>query len=815
MLTTVALALFAAASSPSDQTCRPPSSSRLATLERAKPERVQWKVAVDGEVARLTARVTVALGRGGPSLLELETDPDRRHTTLRRAKVRFAGTTTRATLQAPTQAKESFDTFVYALRAGSKPGTTSSGRPAAAILAEEVSPRFGKIVRVAFPCDESGGPAVVELEYASLGTPVAGGIRFAIPPVGLEVVDDIPLVDEVLVYAPGAITPALFAANASPQKRSSREKQVRVSHRDDERFFTVARPEGNRLAPTGGYAFVKSDRGGITAIAAGLSLPSPLTTLKGPAHLVFVVDKSASFGAERQAAAFALANGIFAQAPAGSRFSTIEFGRYATLTDARATDPRSLLARSMTPRAENGSALVEALALAKRVSGDAAPEEVTRVVVMTDLEQAQRVSMASVREAFGQQPAVTHLVRFDESVTADAIRTTSFSFSRRATPSIVDATGGIEVDLSEASGGESLSGRQSREARRASGALLLRHLLSPQLVEGVALSADGMPSDKSGVFLAPESEPGEIDSISTPPLVAMNADEMRESSFPLALSAGENVRVLAAVRGRVGHPTFFGTLWNDRVALPLRVAPRVVDVVPGVVANFAAVDLSDVEGQELSRRGHAVSRFLSLLGLPSWRPPVVEDRIENHGISGWGCGCGGCGGHSFGTSCAGARLAIDRYEITLLAQRLKEAIGACGAKPSLQVRIEVARREILDVTVVENAEERSLDRARSCVTEAMWRTSLDELVDNHFERIAGESANARSREDQFQPARTFDVAMDSTDVRLPKPAVNFGRKSPVEHDDAREILRADNPIEAPANEGKGDGSRVRSVPMRP
>lgn len=800
-------------------------------METAQPQRVEWTVDLQGEVAMLTANIEVALAPNGPSLLELETDPERSRATLRHAEVEFAGEVTRAKLQAPASAKESFDAFVYALRAGSKPGVTSSGGPAAAVLAEEVSSRFGKFVRAAFPCDPLGRPGRVTLRYATLGTPVAGGIRFAVPPLDLEVVDDIPNVDEVIGFQFGAIKPALFASNSRPQRRDGR-RWAPVSHRPEERHFTIARPEGNRLAATGGYAFVESEKGGVTAIAAGLSLPSPLTTLKGPAHLIFVVDKSASFGDVRQGAAFALAHGIFREAPPHSHFSVVEFGRHASYTSVREDDGRTLLARSMTPRSENGSALIDALNLARRLGGDGAEGETTRVVVMTDLEQAPTVTRSKLREAFARQPAVTHLVQFDDAINADAVRIAAFSFARLKSPSMVDVTGGIAVHLSPAELGHNLAARQSREARRNSGALLMRHLLSPQLVENIALAAKGMPSDHTGVFLAPDVQRGELDFISTQPLVFMDGDNVQESSFPSAMAPGENVRVLAALRGRVRQPQFFGTLWSDRVALPLTVAPAVREVVPGVVANLAAVDLSADEGEKLSRQGHAVSRFLSLLGLPSWRPPVVEDRIEQHSLGGWGCGCGGCGGHGFSTSCAGIRLETRRYESDLLAQRLREAVSACKAAPKLRARIAFESLEILDVTLVGNSEDVISDRAKACVTQALWRTSLDELVERALGVVAGdEKVTNRDRQRQFRSARSVVIAIDSVDKREPSP-IDADALGPVldeeideEIDEDSEEQRASDVERTPVGTNGGEAldsavplarvEWVRGVPMRP
>lgn len=430
----------------------------------------------------------------------------------------------------------------------------------------------------------------------------------------------------------------------------------------------------------------------VDVVRVEVDVPRPLADPAPALRVVFVIDASKSAGLEGIAKARAAMEGVLDALPDDARYAAVAFARRPWLVVDPWSSPQERFFPEVAP--QNGSDLLGALALARRLAHDVAPEETPRVVVLSDLVQKGADTESRWADALERGGVLTHVVALPEDVAADdALSWVRVVPDEDPRAEAVEGTGGIFIGLGAGDVPE---------------ALLWPHLVAPTRIDDVTLEVGGRDPLEGAL-----SWNGEL---------------------PAILLAGQGVRVQSALPVGPRGPSFLtGFLWAQPLALPLEEAAATRRL---SLARTAHGPVSPQLDDELVRAAAmavgAVSRVTSLVTVPEFRPQEPDGM--GFGMSGCGCcgGCSCCGGHvgrSIGCGWGGGTPIVG--ELAALQESLAAVAVRCQV-PSAAVRVEVEDKEILDVVGIVGG---------ACVVEQVWRWDLLHIseaggleVDRVFER---------------------------------------------------------------------------------
>ncbi len=444
----------------------------------------------------------------------------------------------------------------------------------------------------------------------------------------------------------------------------------------------------------------------------------PATELR----VVFVVDASVSAGEVGVARALQLVQAVLDELPPDAGWALVTATRRATLVVPpwRPTDMRHLPAIPV----ENGSDLVAAVDVARRLAADALPGR-GRVIVLSDLQQRRaddgRLASAigavdRTGAASGDKPLV-HVVSLPPDMSdgegADFVRRQTLAPDAHKGDALVDSverTGGIVVVVDTDGAGDVRT--------------LARHLVRPARVDWPALVVDGrvVPGGAAAAVAAGSDEA---------PAFAVDAASWRSTAqrprprdddlaadaagvdAPDFVVEGGGLRASWHLRGAPRRVALRGWLWGTPVEWPLHGEGgwRVLSL------SRAVHDLDDVLDDEVVRaaatRGGFVARTSSLLAVPTWRPPVPDGMG-----GGWSSTCT-CHAPSRGVGFASRGSATGTGPRTLVEQQVLERLArgvAARCAAAVDADVEVGDLEVLDVT----------GRAGGrCAREGLWGLRLD------------------------------------------------------------------------------------------
>ncbi|MCC7073319.1 MAG: VWA domain-containing protein [Deltaproteobacteria bacterium] len=676
MLPTLALALLSHLSS---STCA--LQGELAELERSA-RRVTLEVG-DG-AAVVTVRDTVA--RAPSQAGHYETVFPRLDGTMVGVLVRADGALIEGRLDDDDDAADRFGTFETALKVGVPAIEANGGKVRTAVLASLSSGCCGidgdeVAVQVATTCGTDA--LVVETTWVLESEPYDGAWRFRLP---RDSQQDLPLtvkgasvrkafVDgalaKVVVHGEGeAVIDVLTQGHDTLRGRASLE---RVDPMD-----RLGPPPHDEWGKVDGVAVVEPSAP-VDVVRVEVDVPRPLADPAAGLRVVFVLDASTSAGTMGIGKARTAMEGVLDALPDDARYSVVAFARRPWLVVDPWSSPRERFVPDIAP--QNGSDLVGALTFAHGLAHDVAPEETPRIIVVSDLMQANAVTDAVWGARLASLGVLTHVV----ALPADVDDAEPYSWVRvipdedpRA--EAVEGTGGIFVEIG---------------AGDESDALLWPHLVVPTRIDQVELELAGRDPLEDAL-----ASHGEV---------------------PEVLLSGTGVRVQSALPVGAHGPAFLtGFLWSQPLALALDAAPatRRLSLARAAFGPVAA-ELPDDVVRAAAKQVNAVSRVTSLVQVPDYRPREPEGM--GFGMSGCGCcGCCGCCGLSGrGTrSVCGIGAAVPIVgELDALQARLSDELQACK-ESAAALRIEMEDKEILDVVSV---------RASTCVVERVWRWDLQRL----------------------------------------------------------------------------------------
>ncbi len=157
---------------------------------------------------------------------------------------------------------------------------------------------------------------------------------------------------------------------------------------------------------------------------------------------------------------------------------------------------------------------------------------------------------------------------------------------------------------------------------------------------------------------------------------------------------------------------------------------------PGVVATkLSNGTLQEKEGVALASLSGAVTDWTARLGLPDWRPPVVDGRSIGGRSGSFHCGCCGGGSSRCGGGSRTGRGATHMFERALLAAHLERQRVRCGAEDGDTVAVSFAHLEILAVTATA-----AIESTRTCLEESFWSARLGAIAENHWHLLKNKPA---------------------------------------------------------------------------
>ncbi len=679
MLPTLALALVTHAAG---STCAP--NGELATLER-RARRLTLEVSDGAGVVTVRDTVPRAPRQAG----HYQADVAGIVGTAVGVRVHADGRIIEGRLDDDDVAAERFADFTAALQVGVPAEEARGGKARTAVLADVSSGCCGNdgdevVVQVATTCGDD--EMVVESTWLIESEAVDGAWRFRVPRDGVR---DLPL-----SVTGVAVRKVFVDGGAAKVVRHGEGEAVidvlALDHATLRGRAAVARLEPiARLGPPPHDEWGKVDGADVVEPSAPvdtvrieLDVPRPLADPAPGLRVIFVLDASMSAGVEGIAKARAAMEGVLDALPDDARYSAVAFARRPWLVVDPWSSPRERFVPDLAP--ENGSDVLGALAFATRLARDVAPDETPRIVVVSDLMQANAVTDAVWGSRMASLDVLTHVVTLPADVESAAPSTwVRVIPDEDPRAEAVEGTGGIMVDIG---GGDE------------SDAVLWPHLVAPTRVDQVAVEVGGRdPLD--GAL----SSTGEV---------------------PEVLHSGVGVRVQSVLPvGAHGDAFLTGFLWSQPLALPLRAAPatRRLSLARTAFGPVAA-ELPDDVVRAAAKAVNAVSRVTSLVHVPDYRPREPDG--GGFGMSGCGCGCCGCccgfGRLGSVTTCGVGTATAIVGELEALQARLASELEACGER-SATVRLELEDKEILDVVPV---------RASSCVVERVWRWDLQRIADS-------------------------------------------------------------------------------------
>ena len=616
------------------------------------------------------------------------------------ARVKADGLELEARLDDDDSAAERFGAFETALRAGVPAEEVKGGRARTAVLAslgESCCSADEERLSVELATSCGADNVVLETTFVLESEPAAGAWRFRVP---RDLERDQPL------QVKGATVRKVFVDGGVARVVARGEDHAMVEVVPEELATLRGRLSVERLEPTGPLAPPPHEEWGkvdgaevvkpvdpVDTVRVELDVPRPLADPAPALRVVFVLDASVSAGVAGIAKARAAVEGVLDALPDDARYAVVAFARRPWLVVDPWTSPRERHFPEIN--AHNGSDLLGALALARRVARDTAPEETPRIVLLSDLMQRRADTEAAWSMALAGAGVLTHVV----ALPADVGEGESYTWARlvpdeEPRAEAVEGTGGIFVELGNGDEPD---------------AALWPHLVAPTRIDDAALDLAGR-----------ELVEGAIAS---------------HGEMPTVLHQGQGVRLQSVLSaGPRGQGFLTGFLWAQPLALPLTEPAATRRVSLALTANGPVSDaLEDDIVRAAARRVNAVSRVTSLVHVPEFRPPEPEGM--GFGLSGCGCGCCGCCG-GFGRSgrvisCGMGQASPIVGELEALQGKLAEEAAACGV-PRAAVRVESEDKEVLDVVGLQGG---------ACVLERVWRWDLQQLseyagldLDRVFER---------------------------------------------------------------------------------
>lgn len=625
------------------------------------------------------------------------------------ARVRVGGHVVSATLDDEDAAATRFQDFLTALRFGVDPRDTRRGAEKTALLVEERADGCGNpsgvvSLQVATTCGHERMAAALELVIES--EPVDGGWRFMLP---RHPVHDVTLQVEGRAFVDGR--PA-----RGPVSLAAGEGEVIVD---------VVPPSGGlrgrvsveRLEPRASLSPLPHEGWGridgqevvtptapVDAVRVEVDVPRPLSDPPASLRVVFVIDASKSAGEAGIAKARQAMEGVLDALPDDARYAVVAFARQPFVVVNPWTPRNERYLPALVP--QNGSEVVDALALAQRIARDIAPDEVARVVLVSDLMTRAALderAWANILDG----GALTHVVALPRDLEPDDALTWARVLQPEEPARAAERTGGIVAQL-DAFGDE--------DERT-----LWPHLIRPTRIDAVRVQLGG-----EDLLDAPIAAAGEI---------------------PGLLLEGQGVRVqvvLPATRsGRGQDASLTGLLWSQPFALPLASGEAIRKLsLARTASGPVARKLEDDIVRAAAHGAGAVSRTTSLVRLPAWRPPQPD------GLPAWGTGdagsCCGCthGEFGFGVGAHGRSRSAPPLagEVETLRAQLESDLELCQIRQG-SVSVETEDQEVLDVRWT------GAGRASTCLIERIWLWDLDELAEGLDPRA-------------FDVHRSFDVAAE-------------------------------------------------------
>lgn len=601
-------------------------------------------------------------------------------------RVRADGLDLDARLDDDDSAAERFGAFETALTVGVPAEEAKSGRARTAVLA-----RLGDAccsadeerlrVQVATSCGSE--PILLETTFVLESEPAAGAWRFRLP---RDAERDLPL------QVKGAAVRKVFVDGGVTKTVAHGEGHVMVEVVPEELATLRGRLSVERLEPMGPLAPPPHEEWGkvdgadvvtpvdpVDAVRVELDVPRPLADPAPALRVVFVLDASMSAGLAGIAKARAAMEGVLEALPDDARYAVVAFARRPWLVVDPWASPRDRHFPEIVPN--NGSDVLGALGLARRVARDTAPEETPRIVLVSDLMQRRADTDARWTAALEGAGVLTHVV----ALPADVGEGESYTWARlvpdeEPRAEAVEGTGGIFVEIGNGDEPD---------------AALWPHLVAPTRIDDAAIDLAGR-----------ELVEGAIAS---------------EGEMPTLLHEGQGVRLQSVLGAGPRGPGFLtGFLWAQPLALPLSEPAATRRVSLALTANGPVSDaLEDDIVRAAARKVNAVSRVTSLVHVPEFRPPEPEGM--GFGIGGFGCGCCGCcggiGRSGRVISCGIGQASSIEGELEALQEKLAQEAEACGV-PRAAVRVESEDKEILDVLGLQGG---------ACVVERVWRWDLLQL----------------------------------------------------------------------------------------
>lgn len=680
MVPTLTVALLAHLSG---STCAP--SGHLAELER-RERRLTLEVG-DG-VGTLTVRDVVP--RDPTRAGHYQGQVTNLDGTAVAVRVRVDGAIIDGRLDDDDDAADRFGSFEAALKVGVPKEEVRGGKVRTAVLADVSSGCCGTdgdtvIVQVATTC--GGDELVVESTWVIESEPWDGAWRFHLP---RDLERDLPLTVR------GADLRKTFIDGVSAKLLPHGEGEAVIDVLPLGHDTLRGRASVARLAPIARLGPPPHDEWGkvdgvevlepsapVDVVRVEIDVPRPLADPAPALRVVFVLDASKSAGVEGIAKARAAMEGVLDALPDDARYSVVAFARRPWLLVDPWTSPRERFVPEIAP--QNGSDLVGALAFARGLALDVAPEETPRIIVMSDLMQSFAVTDAVWGNRVAGLGVLTHVVALPSDVDDPGPSTWARVIpDEEPRAEAVESTGGIFVAIGAGDEGD---------------ALLWPHLVAPTRIDQVELEVGGRDPLENAVASHGEA--------------------------PEVLHAGFGVRIQSVLPVGAHGPSFLtGFLWSQPLALPLQAAPatRRLSLARAAFGPVAG-DLADDIVRAAAAEVNAVSRVTSLVHVPDYRPPEPEGM--GFGMSGCGCcGCGCCCG--LGTRGSRSICGIGAAspivgELEALRTVLAADLETCGERGA-EVTVEIEDKEILDVVAV---------RASTCVSERVWRWDLQQIAENN------------------------------------------------------------------------------------
>lgn len=453
-------------------------------------------------------------------------------------------------------------------------------------------------------------------------------------------------------------------------------------------FMTLDRDVALSLAPTNpspiSLSLASVETGAQHLAHWRVTLAPEMSTLPQQAKIVLVLDLSRSNGEDEIGAQRELALAYLAhfQAPAlGAEVAVLGFDREVhALTPGfvSATEATKLL-ESATLTRRNGSEIGLALEQADALLSKAGKGP-RRVVVLSDLETAQRVTPHDLTPTLAHSKAIVHFVDVSTDSEASLDRDDSHDWSALAasTTGVVWQAGAPE--------------QWDDDDARSYGIEVFEELARPVRIDDFSLDVTGLSQY--------------VDCCTT----------------DTTLDEGQGIDSLMLAPVGAGELIVSGRTWNSPLRETAKPSKREGDRWAAMVFGTELLgELSEPEMMTLAMRGGAVSPVTSYLAIEPGVRPSTEglEAWESGGIGLIGSGWGSGGGSGFGGR-GSARPSFDKQ--AWLEQELRDGWERCGGRNVAgEVGLETRTGEIVDVTLTSAQADAGV---RGCMLQVAWSVEL-------------------------------------------------------------------------------------------